>query len=454
MITSLFTGVNNSVRGLQHAQHAVTVHGSNIAHANDPAYTRRQVLAPTEGGMTGPGIARIRDLFIDEQYRSASGSLGNAEVRQDVLTKVEDILGDPINGGLRKALDEFFDSWQSLADDPTSGVARLQVLQAGRLVVNEIQTAYRSFTSLQETVNQDLEDRSLEVNQLLEQVFSLNKRISQLARNRMDDADLRDQRDLALDKLAKLMGATATEGKDGVVRITVGSTVVLDGPTVIKLKVTEDSTPVWASGDGFQQVFSGSGVVAGLVSVRDEELTVMKDEITRLGKQLASAVNKLYEEAQAKLDPPVDPPVSFFVNGSNPLLLAVNPALSAQNIVAGTEGPSDGSVARAIAALATDGIEGWTDPPSKVVSQAKMTPGTFYQNLVGWLGSKASDANLAYEVASTHLEASEEHRQSSWGVSVDEEVASLAMQQKAFAACSRVIATMDEMLEDLLNAVR
>lgn len=449
MKTSLFTGVNNAVRGLQHAQHAVTVHGTNIAHANDPAYTRRQVLAPTEGGMTGPGIARIRDLFIDEQFRYASGSLGNAEVRQDVLSKVEDIIGDPVNGGLRKALDQFFDAWQALADEPTSGVARLQVLQAGRLFVNEIQTAYRAFSSLQETVNLDLEDRSREVNQLLEQVFSLNKRISYLSRNNMNDADLRDQRDLALDRLAKLVGATATEGKDGVVRISVGSVVVLDGPTVMKLKITESGTPVWESGDGFQQVFTGGGAVAGLVSVRDGELSVMKAEIARLAQQVASAVNGIYG-ASAKDGE--GQPVPFFVNASNPQMLAVNPAITAEGLVAGTQGPSDGSVARQIAELATVGIAGWTG--STVVSQGKMTPGAFYQNLVGWLGTRASDANLAYDVAKAHVEVSEEHRQSSWGVSLDEEVASLSMQQKAFAACSHVITIMDAMLQDLLNAIR
>lgn len=449
MKTSLFTGINNTVRGLQHAQHAVTVHGSNIAHANDPAYTRRQVLAPTEGGMTGPGIARIRDLFIDEQYRYASGSLGNAEVRQDVLSKVEDILGDPVGGGLRKALDQFFDAWQALADDPTSGVARLQVLQSGRLFVNEIQTAYRAFSSLQETVNLDLEDRSREVNQLLEQVFSLNKRISYLARNRMDDADLRDQRDLALDKLAKLVGATATEGKDGVVRIAVGSTVVLDGPSAMKLKITESGIPVWESGDGFQHAFTGGGAVAGLVSVRDGELAVMKAEIARLGQQVASAVNEIYGKDATDGE---GHPVPFFLNGANPEMLAVNPAITAEGLVAGTEGPSDGSVARAIAELASSGITGWTG--SAVVSQDKMTPSAFYQNLVGWLGTKAADANLAYDVAKAHLEVSEEHRQSSWGVSLDEEVAALSMQQKAFAACSRVIATMDRMLDDLLSAIR
>lgn len=443
MNTSLFAGVNNAVRGLQYAQYAVTVHGTNVAHANDSAYTRRQVLAPTEGGMTGPGIIRIRDLFIDEQYRSANASLGEAEVRQDVLSKVEDIIGDPVNGGLREAMDNFFDAWQSLADEPTSGVARLQVLDAGRLFVNEVKTAYQSISSLQETVTQNLDDEVLEVNQLLHQVFDLNKRISYMTRNEMNDADLRDERDLALDKLAKLTGATAAEGKDGVVRITVGSAVVLDGPTVLKLTVDEENVPVWQSADGHLQRYTGTGAVRGLVSVRDEDLTVMKNEISRLSQQVAEAVNGIYSGYAPDL---------FFTDPTNPEMLAVNPQLTPEKLVAGTEGVSDGRVAQQIANLATDGIAGWKG--SAVVSRTEMTPGTFYENLVGWLGTRSSDAQLSYEVANTHVEAETEQRQASWGVSLDEEVASLTMQQKAFAACSRVIAAMDDMLEDLLSAVR
>ncbi|HEY8347863.1 MAG TPA: flagellar hook-associated protein FlgK [Symbiobacteriaceae bacterium] len=441
MITSLFTGMYNAVRGLQHAQTAVTVHGSNIAHANDTAYTRRQVLTPTEAGITGPGIARIRDLFIDQQYRSVSASLGEAEARQDVLSKVEDILGDPVAGGLRKALDEFFDAWQALADDPTSGVARLQVLSAGRQFVNEIRTAYRGFAELQETVNDDLVDNMREVNNLLNQVFELNKRISYLTRNQMNDADLRDLRDLALDKLAKLVGATATEGEDGVVRITVGSTSVLYGPTVLTLVMGATGQPVWQSADGTQHPYTGGGVIAGLVSVRDEELQTLKQEIALLARQVAEAVNRLHS----------DPP--FFVDTDNPWKLAVNPDLTPDKIMTGPSGlPSDGEIARQIAALATEGIDGWDS--SSIVTQALMTPGTFYQNLVGWVGIKAADANLSYEVARTHLAAEEEQRQASWGVSLDEEVAGMMMQQKAYAACARLITVMDEMLQTLIDAIR
>lgn len=447
MITSLFTGLSNSVRALQHAQTAVTVHGSNIAHANDPAYTKRDVLAPTEAGVPGPGINRIRDMFIDAQYRYASGSLGDAEVRQDVLTKVEDILGDPVNGGLRKALDQFFDSWQALADDPTSGVARLQVLAAGRLFVNEIKTAYRGFADLQETANQDLADRTREVNSLVDQVFELNKRISYLSRNRMNDADLRDQRDLALDKLAKLVGATATEGEDGVVRVTVGSASVLDGPTVLKLVVNESGMPAWQSPDGYQQAFNGTGAVAGLVAVRDGELETLKKDIALLGQQVATKVNELHKATSAAGQVVQ---VDFFTGVGGPETLAVNPDLTPEAIIAGNPDlPSDGDTARQIALLATSGIAGWAS--SSFVTEGSLTPGKFYENLVGWVGTKASDANLMAEVATAHVQAEEEQRQSSWGVSLDEEVAALSLQQKAYAAASRVISVMDQMLDDLIN---
>jgi len=81
------------------------------------------------------------------------------------------------------------------------------------------------------------------------------------------------------------------------------------------------------------------------------------------------------------------------------------------------------------------------------------SPTTLYRNLVGLIGSRGKAAIHDNEVAEAHLQVTLEQRSSKWGVSVDEEIAQLTVEQKAFAAVARVLTVMDEMLETLINAV-
>ena len=445
MLTSLFTGMNNAVRAMQRAQTALTVHGSNIANANEPTYTLREMLPPSEVAVNGPGVVRLRDQFIDDQFRQASGQLGDAEIRRNVLSKVEDIFGDPVGGGLRQAIDQFFDAWKGLSESPSDGVSRLQVLSAGRGFAQQIQNAYRSLSAMEQTTNEQLPTRVQALNTALTTIFDLNVRISELHRNNMDDADLRDQRDKVLDTLAKLAGAQGIEQPDGTVRVIIGSTGVVDGPTVAQLKLVsspDGPVPTW---DGYANpTFGGTGTIAGLVAVRDGAIKQLKADIDNLGRTVATEVNAIHNRTDANGNPGQD----FFLLSAAPADLTVNPAVGAAQVAAdlGTGLPSDGENARKLAAVGESAIL-----ESVIIPGQLQPPRTYYRNLVGWLGSQAQAASQLEEIAKTHVRIGDQQRQSEWGVSLDEEVAKLSMEQKAFAASARVINVMDSMLDDLIN---
>lgn len=449
MKTSLFAGFNNAVRSMQHAQHALNVHSINIANTNDPSFTRRVILPPSNTQLNGPGIARMRDAFIDTQYRQATGSLGEAEIRRNVLSKVEDMFGDPVEGGLRKAIDEFFDGWQALAESPADGVARIQVLSGGRMLAQQIKSTYDKLISVETTVNEELVTRVDEVNNALGRIFDLNKRITDLRRGNADDAGLRDEQDAVLDQLAKLIGATSMPAGDGTVRVMVGSTVLVDGPTKAHLKLepgADGLQPVWEAYGS--PPFSGTGTIGGLVSVRDGELRQLKSDIAGMAEALRTEVNRIHR-AGYPVGGLTGGPLDFFVSTGAPADIVVNPALSPELIQAGgsAEGaPGDGENARALARLA--------DLPmldSVILQGERQSMRAYYRNLVGWIGSRAHETGRHEDVAKVHQRANEQQRMSNWGVSLDEEVAGLTMQQKSFAAAARVISVMDEMIDTLIN---
>ena len=75
----------------------------------------------------------------------------------------------------------------------------------------------------------------------------------------------------------------------------------------------------------------------------------------------------------------------------------------------------------------------------------------FYESLVVGIGVEARAADATFTVEQTFVETSERRRQEISGVSLDEEVASLILYQRAFEASARVIAVTDRMLEVLLT---
>lgn len=453
MITSMFASLNRASRGMQHAQFAITLHSSNIANANNPTHTRRDPLPDTGGVMLNGGVARLRDLFLDEQYRNAAAALGEADARRNILTRVEDVFGDPVNGGLRKAIDRFFDSWTGLGELPGDEVARMQVLSAGKEFVHQVKSTYQQLQSVETRINEQLTHDVSEVNRYIDTVSELNGKIAALKQANQPHADLEDKLDAAVDELAKLVGATFSKQPDGTMRVIVGNIPVVDGLNRIKLQMTDAAggfVPKW---EGFPDVpFTAGGSIKGLIGVRDGQLNLLKTEIDDMAKAIATAVNDVHKTG---VDLNGDPGVDFFHIGAGPVDIAVNPTLTEDMIAAaspasvlpdGTVEQSDGTIAKELAKLGEEPLLESIVIPGKMQSARE-----YYRNLTGWIGTQAQETQYLEDLAKSRHRVSEQQRQSVWGVSVDEEVANMTMQQKAFMAAARVFNVMDEMLDQLIN---
>src|SRR5881227_3935196 len=116
---STFFGLQTTLRGLLPEQRAVDVTSHNVANANTQGYSRQEaVLEPTAaldirtgaviggGGQLGSGVdvttyRRIRDVFLDLQYRAQNMSLGEWQTTSGTLSQVEseeDVADAPVGG--------------------------------------------------------------------------------------------------------------------------------------------------------------------------------------------------------------------------------------------------------------------------------------------------------------------------------------------------------------------
>src|SRR5215216_1860894 len=135
-------GIQTSLRGLLAQQRALDVTNHNVANANTEGYTRQEALLGTTsplaipaGGLNGNGsllgtgvdvmsYQRVRDQFLDLQYRGQSMSLGEKSARSSSLQQVELSLAEPGTNGVSAALDRFWSAWSDLSNSPENPAAR------------------------------------------------------------------------------------------------------------------------------------------------------------------------------------------------------------------------------------------------------------------------------------------------------------------------------------------
>lgn len=219
--------------GLYVNERGLFVTGHNISNVNTPGYTRQQAMIGTANYENGPKyqlglgadiqqIRQIRHTFLDNMYRQETQPLGYWETRSKTFQDVQAILGEPANNGLQNTLNQFWDSWQELSKDPSSLTARALVRQRGTALSTYFNHLGSQFDKLQEDLNSEIVIRVNEVNSLTENIAKLNVKISEAEVAKDSANDLRDQRNLSVDKLCKLVDCQINEMQDGQIDLVVG----------------------------------------------------------------------------------------------------------------------------------------------------------------------------------------------------------------------------------------
>src|SRR3954467_7174401 len=148
MPISSFYGLQTSLRGLLAQQRSLDTTAHNIANASTPGYSRpgpgrapppatdvpAGMLQNGGGAQLGAGVdvqayRRIRDNFLDLQYRGQFTSLSEQQARSDSLQRVELTTGEPGDTGINTLLGEYWNAWSDLADAADEQAAQSALFQ-------------------------------------------------------------------------------------------------------------------------------------------------------------------------------------------------------------------------------------------------------------------------------------------------------------------------------------
>lgn len=514
---STFHNLETAKRSLFTQQAALQTTGHNIANANTPGYSRQIVnmraSRPIEAvglshsavpGQLGTGvefssITRVRERFLDDQFRNENRSFGSWTIQSETLEKLEAIVNEPSDTGIRTVLDNFWKSWSDLSKDPENVTGRKIVRENAIALADAFNYTSNQLSALHSDITDNIGVKATQINTITRTIADLNKEIQRIEGLGDSANDLRDQRDLLTDDLSKIINIQVQETSQGY-SISMGGTelVAYDNATAV---TTADLEEAVSSGD------LNSGEVYGMIISRDRYVADYQKQLDTLADSIANGkfsitipegsvlpegtvldgitysgasrtvppggitvtvegINGLHKLGYTFADP-VQNGSDFFTmkSGSTKITAAsiqLNPAIA--------DNPSNIATSMRTGGTGTETVIKGNNTLALLMSQLRDTKvnfsgssgdsliqegtiGDYFRSIVGQLGVQSNEASRQVENQKIIVDQVEARRQSVVGVSLDEEMSNMIKFQHAYNAAARVMTTVDEMLDKVINSM-
>jgi flagellar hook-associated protein 1 len=527
---STFHGLETARRGMFTQQTALQVTGNNISNANTPGYSRQRVNfvqtepypaasmnRPQIPGQMGTGvkadsIQRVREGFLDTQFRGENNKFGYWGARSEALEKMEDIMNEPSDNGLSKTLDQFWQSLQDLSVNPEDTGARSVVRQRGLAVAETFEHLSNSLTAIKNDLGKQIGVTVKEVNAFSERIAEINKQVSEIEPHGYLPNDLYDERDQLVDQLSNLVNievetvksggdpsriatgiynikivpndssATSVElitGSDwNKMSVTPNNGTELEDPTgdIQSIRLIDSKALLSASASDYTLIPVSQGKLSGLIEsygYQDTDGKIeglypeMLKELDNLAYSYATQFNEIHKKGFTLAgDLPSTDNKEFFA--FDPTITAGNTAGAAKNLklhdhiknlnnIAASTAPDEsgnGLNALELANVGSTNFSGLDDPNNPGTDYPITgTINSFYESLIGKMAVDSQQANRMTANATTLAGSVEQRRQSISGVSLDEEMTNMIQYQHAYNASARNITVIDEMLDKIINGM-
>lgn len=458
---NLYGLLNIGQSSLLTQQKAIDITGNNIANVNTPGYSRQRLvinqsnpvrvnnLTMSTGVTSDPGIQRFYDQFLGDQLSSENESLGRWEAQKEALEKVELMFDDTEGYGISNAMNEFWNAWQDLSNNPSGVAERTTLLSAGQHLASVFNQTYANIGNLQGDIDTHVDNIVDDINAMADKIAALNQKIVQAELDGHNANNYRDERDQLVFELSKMIDINGFEDGDGHLNIDVGNgKPLVQGGSTWDL-TTQTSAGVqnvfWQNSDGSTAVditsnISG-GELKGWIEARDGFLNDYMTRLNDLAIQMRDDINGVHTGG---FDLNGVGGQDFFT-GTGAADLAVNTNIVINTDLIAAAGNGEGLPGGNGAAIAIANLQ------DAATMAGGSTYGEYYGSLVGKMGAdvQAADFNQAHQ--STMVLNLQNYRQEVSGVSLDEEMINLVKHQHAYNAAAKMITTADEMLDSLIS---
>ena len=505
---STFAGLSIASSGLFAAQRALDITGHNIANTNTKGYSRQRLNTSAQDPMSimgGQGqlglgvkmqfISQVREEMLDIKYRQEVNTLGEWEEKYTSLTQVEAVFNEPSDTGIRKIMDNFFQGINSLTKDPSSPTNRSVFLQNAIGLAQNFNDMHQRFEKMVLDSNEEVEASVRSINSMASQIAKLNRQIMESELDGSSANDLRDARNVIIDDLSKLVDLEVknipiNEGKMSTLTILIQGTplvshvdtnvLVIDpnkdhplftdgqlmSPQRFELQNIKVSNIKWASGSSLNQEKLG-GAIGGQLQQRDG----FKDEtkgipyymrfLSEFANEFAKKINTIHSAGFA-LNGAAPSGENLFEGDGLSSFIGASSIKVNQNLLDNPTllslGQGDGALDNNKNALEMLNLR--TEKTFKIemvytlggsVVLGEGTPEDVLKTMIASLGVDGQEAKRMFTNQQYLTEEVDSFRLSVSAVSQDEEMANMIKYQHAYNAAARMITTIDEMIDVIIN---
>ncbi|HEY1383051.1 MAG TPA: flagellar basal body rod C-terminal domain-containing protein [Dongiaceae bacterium] len=235
---SLDAALNAAISGLRVNQANVQLVSANVAHANDPGYTKKTLVRESlnlgegqVGGVQVGGYQATISASLRRQYESLTSTNGLTATQQDYLGRIQTLLGASSDtAALPQLLSDFTAAWQGFQSQPESAAAQQQVVSLGDQLAGEVRRLSTGIDQIDADIRTDIGTATNDLNDKLAQVFELNLRIKASDPNGSERLDLIDQRDGIVREIANMVDVRSVDRENGAIALfTPAGLSLLDG---------------------------------------------------------------------------------------------------------------------------------------------------------------------------------------------------------------------------------
>jgi flagellar hook-associated protein 1 FlgK len=456
---SILSGFDTVQQALAAQQYALSITQRNVANANNPAYTRQEVLFSPVGeedatpGIPGVSLRSVRDRFIDFSISQEMQSLAEHTVAYDALQRINAVFSGNAGQDLQQAISNFFNSFGSLASAPEDPALRQQVLENANALTREFHRVYAGIQQVQTSQDYELTYAVEEINSITARIADLNEKVvAARGLGSEDEFVLRDARQQLVEQLSGLIDLSFFETESGSITVTTrqGDLMVIgDQSSIFELAPMAAGAFRGVLLDGNDITPSlESGKLGGLIDVRDNKIAGYLNALDDMAATIISRVNEQHALgwdldglSGGDFFTPFTPPGPGSNEGAARMMSVA--VTDTRRIAAAATGAGAGNNVNAM--LIADISE------ENLFSSSTATLSQFYASLVFRMGSDGKAAEEGMLTQNSVLEQLKNQRDAFSGVNLDEEAISIVKYQKAYQASARYANILDVLSDEILQ---
>jgi flagellar hook-associated protein 1 FlgK len=257
-MVSTYHGIETGRRANEYFKKGMEIAGTNTSNVSREGYSRQVVKTQATPGLIsavnisylGTGveitaIERMRDLYLDAQYRRASVEQAYWEVTANGVKRVGKFIVNTNEKSLNNLLDSFWTALQEVSKRPEEGYSSVAnaFLQEADTLAKFTGDLHSSYASYRKELNDDIRSMVEDANSCIDRIAMLNKGIREVQLAGGEPNELLDERDLLADKLIRLTGAEVGTGRDqldGDYKIYIKGRTMVQGTMTRRLMLVEN----------------------------------------------------------------------------------------------------------------------------------------------------------------------------------------------------------------------